>query len=65
MDGQRGSDLPDGSVAAVGDGRGLIRLHDAETGAELVRLTTLEQARLYPVGFSADGAELVAGSEAG
>src|SRR5262249_9251843 len=49
----------DGALVAVGDGFGIVRLVDPESGREPARLEAPEQTHMYPEGFTADGAQLV------
>jgi eukaryotic-like serine/threonine-protein kinase len=55
---------PDGRLLAVGDGYGVVRLLDPASGAEYARLEAPVRARLFPRGFTPDGAHLfVTGDE--
>jgi eukaryotic-like serine/threonine-protein kinase len=49
----------DGRLLALGDAPGVVRLLDPESGRELARVTAPEDARLYPVAFTPDGARLI------
>jgi serine/threonine protein kinase/tetratricopeptide (TPR) repeat protein/WD40 repeat protein len=50
----------DDRLAAVGEGYGVIRLEETESGEEVSRLETIDQTRLVPLGFSPDGRRLYA-----
>jgi serine/threonine protein kinase/WD40 repeat protein len=50
----------DGSLMALGDEPGVIRLVAPETGREVARLTIPEQTRLWPQCFTPDGTKLTA-----
>lgn len=50
----------DSKLLAIGDGKGGIRLHVAETGKELARLTSPESTRLIPLAFTPSGDRLIA-----
>jgi serine/threonine protein kinase/WD40 repeat protein len=55
---------PDGDRLAVSEAPGVVRLVWTATGKELARLTAPEQSRLWPQGFTPDGARLITcGSE--
>jgi tetratricopeptide (TPR) repeat protein len=49
----------DGSLLALEDVPGVVRLVKPGTGREVVRLSTLQQTRLFPQGFTPDGTRLV------
>jgi tetratricopeptide (TPR) repeat protein len=51
---------PDDRLVAVGEGFGVIRLVEAETGKEVSRLETSDHIALHPAGFSPDGGRLYA-----
>jgi WD40 repeat protein len=58
--GARGCFSPDGSLLAVEDSAGAIRLVRTESGAEMARLEAPEQTRLIPRHFTPDGTRLIA-----
>lgn len=53
---------PNGETIATGSGNGLVRLWDAATGKQLVKLDPFSGTRVSHVGFSADGKYLSAAS---
>jgi serine/threonine protein kinase/WD40 repeat protein/Tfp pilus assembly protein PilF len=50
----------DGSILAIGDKPGVVRLLKTATGTEIARLTAPEQTRFNPYCFTPDGSRLIA-----
>ncbi len=55
-----GAFTQDGTVLAVGDKPGVVRLFQTATGLEIARLTAPEQTRFNPCCFTPDGSRLIA-----
>jgi tetratricopeptide (TPR) repeat protein/WD40 repeat protein/tRNA A-37 threonylcarbamoyl transferase component Bud32 len=54
---------PDGRLLAVGEGKGIVRLEDTETGREVARLEVTDATRQIPIAFSPDGSRFYASGE--
>src|SRR5262249_627100 len=63
LDGRYSTFSPDGRLIAVGEGVGVVRLLECETGREVARLEVTDPTRLMPAGFSPDGGRFYAAGE--